>query len=134
MQGVAVLVLYNEEGKMYFQHRTAYKERWANYWGTFGGGTKEDEAVSEALRREIKEELDYRVTSPELLFVQKLGEHDSKYVFIERYDVTQTLCPNEEECQNAGWFTKDEALMLNLIPHDREVVARVAEYILDNSR
>lgn len=124
-------MLYNQEGKMYFQHRTAYKERWAEYWGTFGGGIDGDEAVSEALRREITEELGYRVASPEMLFVQTMPSGSRKYVFIEAYDETQTLTPNEEECQNADWFTLEEVLALKLIPHDREVAKRVAEHLIE---
>ncbi|OGZ46878.1 MAG: hypothetical protein A3J54_00260 [Candidatus Ryanbacteria bacterium RIFCSPHIGHO2_02_FULL_45_13b] len=128
MADVSILVLYNSEKLIYLQHRSAYKKRWAGYWGTFGGGIEEGETIEQALQREIREELSYQVKNPILLHVQKLTT-DKKYVHVELYDSSQELIPSKEECQGARWVTIKEALELNLIPHEVEVLEKVEEFL-----
>jgi 8-oxo-dGTP pyrophosphatase MutT (NUDIX family) len=56
------------------------------YWAFFGGGIEKGENPTEALKREIREELSYQVQNPEFLIAQKVrdGEnHNTKYVFVE---------------------------------------------------
>jgi 8-oxo-dGTP pyrophosphatase MutT (NUDIX family) len=128
MADVSLLVLYDSERRVYLQHRSDYKKRWAGYWGTFGGGIKEGETVDQALEREIKEELSYQVKSPVLIHVQTLIA-EKKYVHMELYDSSQELIPSEEECRDARWVTIEEAFTLNLIPHEYEVLERVRDFL-----
>lgn len=120
MADVAVLILYNDKGEVYLQHRTAYKERWANHWGTFGGGIDEGETPEEALRRELREELGYEVSNPVKLFEQVLAK-DTKHVYAELY-AGQELCPDPNECQDARWVRAGDLDTLELIPHDKEAL------------
>ena len=126
---VAVLVLYDDQKRMLLQHRTSYKKRWAEYWGTFGGGIEEGEEIVDALKREIHEELGHAAQNPILVFSQKLN-FDTKHVFVEFYDGVQELTLNKEESQNMGWFTMEELLGLQVIPHDIDALKKVAEYII----
>jgi len=128
MADVAVLILFDKEKRMLLQHRTAYKERWANHWGVFGGSLEEGETPKEALQRELFEELAYATKEPVLFCVQSLT-HDKKHVFIEEVDPSQTLVPNQAECQALGWFTFEEIVSLQCIPHDVEVLRKISEHL-----
>jgi 8-oxo-dGTP pyrophosphatase MutT (NUDIX family) len=128
MASVSVLILYDSDKRVYLQHRSDYKERWAGYWGTFGGGIEDGETVAQALEREIKEELSYRVKKPSLIYVQTLVDA-KKYAHVEYYDSTQELIPCMNECQDARWVTIDEAYDLNLIPHECEALEKVRDFL-----
>ena len=63
-----------------------------NCWGTFGGQIEEGETPQEALVREIREELDYDVETPELYRVYSFDGYDiymfstvNKKITLERF-------------------------------------------------
>lgn len=65
-RNVSVLIPYRfEDGelKIFLQKRTLDAPTFPNHFGFFGGGIEEGEEPEEALRREIKEELDIDVTN-----------------------------------------------------------------------
>lgn len=128
MADVSLLILYDSKKRIYLQHRSDYKKRWAGYWGTFGGGIDGKETVEQALEREIKEELGYQVKKPVLVHIQTLVT-EKKYIHMEYYDSSQKLIPNKEECQDARWVTLDEAYQLNLIPHEFEALEKVRDFL-----
>lgn len=55
-------VLFNQEGKMLITQRSATKKYLPNAWHIPGGQIDEGETVEEALKREVKEELDLEIT------------------------------------------------------------------------
>lgn len=128
MADVSILLLYDSDKRVYLQHRSDYKERWAGYWGTFGGSIEEGETISQALEREIQEELAYQVANPILIHTQNLGR-DKKYVHVELYDTSQKLIPSKKECKDAQWVTREEALKLNLIPHEIKVLEEAFRFL-----
>ena len=65
----ASIFLYKKSGEFLLQHRTDDAPRNPGFWSIFGGGIEEGESPFEAVIREIKEELDYDLKNPELLFV-----------------------------------------------------------------
>jgi len=127
---VAVLVLYNERKEMLLQYRSADAARLPNYWAFFGGGIEGRETPEEALAREILEELEYRVSTPKLIFTQTLAadrEASTKYVFVERYDPSQPLVQHEGE--DMKWWRFEDLDSLQIVDHDRDALSRVQQFL-----
>lgn len=129
VRNVALFILYTSSGRLLLQHRTPDAPRLPNYWAFFGGGIEPGEHPSDALKREVIEELSYHVQDPYLLTTQMFrdGEDENtKYVFVERYE-DQPL--ELGEGQAMGWFLPDETHDLQMVDHDRAIVERVRQYL-----
>ena len=129
VRDVSVFILHTSSGHMLLQHRTDDAFRLPGYWGFFGGGIEKGESPTEALKREIREELSYQVQDPKFLLAQKVrdGDNDNtKYVFVEQYQ-DQPLQLGEGQAM--GWFSADETHGLKMIDHDRFVVEQVRDYL-----
>ena len=61
---VAVLILYDGDGRILLQHRTEDAPTFPDCWAFFGGGLEEGETPEQAVEREIIEELAYKLRSP----------------------------------------------------------------------
>ena len=117
----SVIILYNEEGKMLLEHRADTRKRWPSVWALFGGRPDEGETPEETVRREAKEELGYTLSNPVLIFTQTLPKKEGKkFVFVEKYDDVQKIVLLPHESQGYGWFSYEETLEIECIPHDRE--------------
>lgn len=131
VRDVSLLILYKLTGHILLQHRTDDALRLPGYWAFFGGGMKQGENPTEALKREIREELSYLVQNPNFLLAQKVRdeENDSdntKYVFVEKYQ-GQSLQLGEGQAM--GWFLPEETHALKMVDHDRFVVEQVRDYL-----
>ncbi len=129
VRDVSVFILYTPARRILLQHRSHDAFRLPNYWAFFGGGIEQGENPTEALEREVLEELSYQVQSPYLLMVQKVrdGEDENtKYVFVEHYQ-DQPLQLGEGQAM--GWFSPDGTHALKMIEHDRAVVERIRDYL-----
>jgi 8-oxo-dGTP diphosphatase len=130
--GIAVAFLYNKDKKVLMQHRSNDDDRYPGYWGCFGGHMDEGETPEETLRRELLEELEYKINTPKLLVAQELIDGDKKITsrtFMEEYDESQPLV--QHEGQGLGWFTIEEALELKITDLRREALLKAKNY-LDN--
>jgi 8-oxo-dGTP diphosphatase len=129
VRDVSLFILYTSSGHILLQHRTDDAFRLPGYWAFFGGGIEQGENPTEALRREIREELSYEVQGPKFLLAQKVRDEENditKYVFVEQYQ-DQPLQLGEG--QGMGWFSPDETHGLKMIDHDRFVVEQVRDYL-----
>ena len=129
VRDVSVLILYSSSGHILLQHRTDDAFRLPGYWAFFGGGIEQGENPTEALKREIQEELSYQVQGPKFLLAQKVRDDENdntKYVFVEQYQ-DQPLQLGEGQAM--GWFSPDETHGLKMIDHDRFVVEQVRDYL-----
>jgi 8-oxo-dGTP diphosphatase len=129
IRDVSVLILYNSTGQILLQHRSNDASRLPNFWAFFGGGIEQGESPTEALEREMLEELSYQVHSPYFLLAQKIRDEDdenTKYVFVEQYQ-DQSLQLGEGQAM--GWFSPDETHELKMIEHDRAVVKQMRDYL-----
>ena len=129
VRDVSLLILYTLTGHILLQHRTDDALRLPGYWAFFGGGIEQGENATEALKREIREELSYEVRNPKFLLLQKVRDEEdenTKYVFVEQY---QDQALQLGEGQAMRWFLPDETQGLKMIDHDRVVVAQVREYL-----
>ena len=108
----------NNEVLVYLQKRANDAKRHPGYFGLFGGGAEENETPEEALKREIKEELNF---IPE--DYKYLGRYDSER---SRKDVF-TLEDTEDfenkiivlEGERGQWFSKDDLDRIKIIESDR---------------
>jgi len=129
VRDVSVFILYTSSGHILLQHRTDDAFELPGYRAFFGGGIEKGENPTEALKREIREELAYQVQNPKFLLAQKVrdGESDNtKYVFVEQYQ-DQPLQLGEGQAM--GWFSPHETHGLKMIDHDRFVVEQVRDYL-----
>jgi len=135
---VAILVLYDDEGRMLLQKRTMDAPTFPGVWGFFGGGIEKGESPLDALKRETYEELEYDVTCPEFVFEQEYRHENpprelKRFVFIEKYDPARKLVLHEGE--RMGWFSHDEALKIESIPSfNRPVLKKIHDRIFENGR
>jgi len=121
---VAVCLLRDRD-KFLLQHRTDDAPRDAGRWGFFGGHIDDEEVPPDAektplaaIKREIKEELDYDLVDPELIFVFRNNEVEIN-VFMEQYDPTKKLTLLEGK--GMGWFTFEEVEKLDMVGVDRQM-------------
>ena len=129
VRDVSLFILYTSTGHILLQHRTNDAFRLPNYWAFFGGGIEHGESPTEALEREVLEELSYQVQNPYFLMAQKVrdeNDENTKYVFVEQYQ-DQPLQLGEGQAM--GWFSPDETHELKMIEHDRAVVKQMRDYL-----
>lgn len=130
MRQGALLGLYNKKGEILLQHRTADAPTYPNHWGFFGGGIEVGETPEMALVRESKEELEYHVVSPALVFNYKDNERD-KYYFAVAYDESQT--PVQHEGDEMKWWSIEN--LPELMPQsDKEAFTKLHTFILENKK
>ncbi len=71
-KAVVSALLYNPQGQVLLQHRDDNEYTvFPGHWGLFGGGVEAGENLEEALDREVREELDYRVQHKELWLIAR---------------------------------------------------------------
>ena len=131
VRDVSLFILYTSSGHILLQHRTDDAFRLPGYWAFFGGGIEQGENPTEALKREIREELSFLVQNPEFFLAQKVRDEENdydnrKYVFVEEYQ-GQSLQLGEGQAM--GWFLPDETHALKMADHDRFVVQQVRDYL-----
>jgi len=102
------LLIENAEGEILLQLRDNTPAiPYPNCWGTFGGQIEDGETPEQAIRREIKEELDYDLEQPELLHIYSFDGYDI-YMFRK---VDKTIKLDNlivREGQRAEFFSKED--------------------------
>jgi 8-oxo-dGTP pyrophosphatase MutT (NUDIX family) len=120
----AILVL--EDGRYLLQQRDDKPEIWyPGHWGMFGGSLDEGESELDALRRELREELELEIATAQLFagFDFDLSPIGFGSVFRNYYEVRMPLSGLDRlhlhEGTELGVLTGEEALRLpNLCPYD----------------
>lgn len=109
---VVHLHVLNSRGELYLQHRAAWKEVQPNKWDTATGGHIDyGETVSEALAREVYEEIGMAPTvyQPRLLkkyVYESAIERELVYVFATTYD--GPLSPSDTETEGGRYWKREE--------------------------
>jgi 8-oxo-dGTP diphosphatase len=126
---VAVLILYDGNGRILLQHRTDDAPTFPDYWGLFGGGIEQGETPEQAVEREILEELAYHPRFARWVagrqFV-RAGIEYTMHVFAEKYDGSPLTL---SEGQGMEWFLPQETATLKMVEHDRDVILTLAAEI-----
>lgn len=113
-----IFIVNKDTWKILFQDRRSISKTWEE-WGFFGWSIEEGETPKAAAIRELKEELDFDITS-DFDYLWKISfEYEEKvhnrYMYIDFTDKDKFI---DYEWDGAVYFTYDELLMLNLWPSD----------------
>ncbi|MBI5127483.1 NUDIX hydrolase [Candidatus Roizmanbacteria bacterium] len=95
-------------------------------WHLPGGGIEKDENSETALKREIKEELGVEIHSAILIpktFTDTRRNWQGVFILFlcSLMDYNQEIILNEES-EEYGWFTLEEASKLKVLPHTIEMI------------
>jgi isopentenyl-diphosphate delta-isomerase type 1 len=110
IQAVVHLYLFDAQGRLYLQRRSAAKDTYPGCWDTsVGGHLAPGESPEEGLKREAREELSLQaVEARPLASYLFRSEYESEYVF-----AFQAVCdgkpqPNPEEIDEGRFFRIEE--------------------------
>jgi 8-oxo-dGTP pyrophosphatase MutT (NUDIX family) len=121
----AAAILITEDGQYLLQLRDNVPHIWyPDHWGLFGGNVEPGESEIEALRRELREELELELPSPRLftrfhfdLHPVGLGCYFRSYYEVPLgEDVFTRLVLHEGAAMRK--FTGNAALQMRLVPYD----------------
>jgi 8-oxo-dGTP diphosphatase len=129
MKCVSVIILYDNERRILLQHRTEDAPSYPNYWAFFGGGIERGESAEQAIKREVLEELSYRLTDPRLFTTQRFnyrGRSHAMHAFCEKYDGSPLILG---EGQGMGWFSFFQTKALRINKHDRLVIEAMNHFL-----
>ena len=124
---VAVAVIINSEDEILISRRSAEQHQ-GNKWEFPGGKVEDNESVSAALRREIKEELGIQVQSESFLTeitheYQVDDPAKSKKVKLEVYEVRDWLGePQGMEDQPTRWVKREELVDIEFPTANKAIV------------
>ncbi len=109
---VVHLHLFNSEGQLFLQERPQWKDIQPGKWDTATGGHVDyGEEVTDALTREVREELGVIGFTPEYLgkyIFESKRERELVYVYKTVYD--GEVCPNPDELAGGRFFSRNEIL------------------------
>lgn len=91
------------------------------------GKVKDNEELLDALEREVEEELGIKLTRDIYHYVDgyhiRYPEYDYRYhVYLFRVDEKPPIVLNLEENKEYVWITPVQALTLDLIPHEDDII------------
>lgn len=122
-----VAALIKEKGKILLCQRKA-DDTFALLWEFPGGCVEKEEFLPEAIKREIKEELDLEIEVTE--FVEKFeDQNDILKIYVYLY-----LCKKvsgeikAKDCNDFGFYTLNEVNNKELAPVDRKIYAFLTRY------
>ena len=121
MKIIRVAAAVIQDGERIYATQRGYGE-WKDYWEFPGGKIEPGETPQEALRREIREELDTEISVGEKLMTVEYDYpafHLSMDCFLcEVISGKLTLL----EAEDAAWLTRDRLYSVHWLPADLEVV------------
>lgn len=107
---VVHLHVFNSKGELYLQHRPAWKDIQPGKWDTAVGGHIDlGENVSQALTREVREELGITDFTPELLghyVFESRVEKELVYAYKTTYD--GAIKPSVEELDGGRFWSRED--------------------------
>ncbi|MBQ1937252.1 MAG: (deoxy)nucleoside triphosphate pyrophosphohydrolase [Bacteroidales bacterium] len=122
---VAAIIIKNHQ---VFATQRGYGE-WKDWWEFPGGKIEPGECPQEALKREIKEELDAEISVGELLQTIEWDYptfHLTMHCFICSLE-SESLHLNEHEA--SAWLTKDKLDSVQWLPADITVLDKISQLL-----
>lgn len=126
------LFLQNSKGEIWIPKRTAHKKIAPNGLDySAGGHVSSGETYTEAMVKEISEELNLDLASEDLELLGKLGPNEHKYIR-EIYLYRTNLVPeyNTEDFVSADWVSVDDliALLESRVPAKESILPTVKHF------
>lgn len=119
---VALLLFYDGNGNILLNHRKDNLHENEDVWEIIGGGIEKNEEPIDAIKREIREELDYKIDEEkdELKFVEKF---DDAHIFRANFPGFENFSSSDEvNISDLKLFPVKDALLLNLLPVARKTL------------
>ena len=107
---VVHLHVFNSKGDIYLQHRPAWKDIQPDKWDTAVGGHVDlGENVSQALKREVAEELGITDFVPESLghYVFE-SKREKELVYVHRCTYDGAIRPSKDELNGGRFWSREE--------------------------
>jgi 8-oxo-dGTP diphosphatase len=101
----------------------------AGYWEFPGGKTMDGERLEDALRREIKEELNTGISSLAEIF-QTRHDYPDRTIELHFFRGTLEGAPEPALGQELRWIAREEFAGLSFPPADAELLAELAHFRL----
>ena len=127
-QVVVCAAIVNTEGKVLIAERRADKKL-GGFWEFPGGKLEVGESLEDALRREIKEELNISIQVKHLLHIQPYSyEHGAVLILFYLCDSPQGALQLTDHSQ-VLWSTMAELKNLKLLPANAEALEELSAYV-----
>ncbi len=119
----AIVCIHNNKGQILLQKRTADAPTYHSHWALFAGTVEEGEEPIETLKREMIEELEYKLQNPVFHFIV---EHSGpKHFFSEKFKEGTELILHEGDTMQ--WFSLDEIDKLKMVEYHQEGARKIFE-------
>lgn len=119
---VALVLFCDEKGNVLLNHRYDHQQAVEDVWEIVGGGIEENELPIDAIKREIKEELGYKIDDEKdcLIFI---NDFEEAYLFTAKFPGFENFSGSDEvKVIDLKLFSINEALKLNLLPIARKIL------------
>ena len=127
MKSIEVVAAIIHKDDKFFATQRGYGE-WKDFWEFPGGKMEESETPEEALRREIWEELETRISVERFVTTVEWDYpafHLTMHCYLCR---VESGCLKLKEHEAARWLTKDDLDSVEWLPADRDVVKEISAY------
>jgi 8-oxo-dGTP pyrophosphatase MutT (NUDIX family) len=126
---IASSLIQNKEGKLLLLQRSGTSS-YPDYWQFVEGKLEEDEKVDAALTREIQEEIDANIGKLTIntILHNQLSANGQNYLAVRvvfNVELSSEDIKLSDEHKSYGWFTKQDALALQLLPGIEEVIQKL---------
>ncbi|MBS3121767.1 NUDIX hydrolase [Candidatus Woesearchaeota archaeon] len=130
---VSIIAFYDTDNKILLEKRRISKL--GEEWGFFGGNLKNGETITDALRREIMEELNYSLANYHYFNTYSLDVKPEgaasdvraiEHLFVGEFPGFDKICVRE--ALGAALFTFDQARALKLMPHHYSHIDELERY------
>ena len=121
---VVAALLFDEQGRILACKRPS-QDAWAGWWEFPGGKVDEGESPSQALSRELEEEIGVSI-SPCHLVESSTFDYDDRTVRLQIWNCG-TIDPNQislNEHDESRWLTKEELMEVKWLPADLPIISR----------
>lgn len=119
----ACAVIVDEDNKILLLKRSSDPKIWQpSKWALVGGGIEKGETAEEAIKREIKEEIDLDIDKFTKSFTIQRNPDSIETVFACRYKGEPTDIKLNDEHTNYGWYDVDEMNFLDIVPNLLEYI------------
>lgn len=125
MKQVALLIGLNEEGKVLIHHKTADAPANANLWALLGGSIEQNESPKDAMRREIKEELNIDIDPiffKTYVHEEKWGTTERNIFYANIHRSLDELKSFQQEGDDLGFFSQEEMRSMKLNENHLKII------------
>ena len=121
---VVAAVIFNEQGRIFATQR-GYGE-WKDWWEFPGGKMESEETPQQALKREIREELDAEIEVGELLRTIDY-DYPAFHLTMHCFKCTLDGAVTLKEHEAAKWLASNELQSVKWLPADEEIIDELSK-------